>query len=62
MEVCELLVELNSSFVKTDEHCYHCAMNAVFSNYATCGCRPKGSAAVIGSVNLLAKVISYLPF
>ena len=58
VEVCELtvdlLVELNSGFVKVDEHCHHCAINAVFSNYnVTSVVR----AAVIGSVNLLAKVI-----
>jgi len=58
VEVCEvmvdLLVELNSSFVKVDEHCHHGAMNAVFSNYnVTSVVR----AAVISSVNLLAKVI-----
>jgi len=29
----DLLVELNSGFVKVDEHCHHCAMNAVFSSY-----------------------------
>ena len=27
----DLLVELNSGFVKVD--CHHCAMNAVFSSY-----------------------------
>jgi len=29
----DLLVELNSGFVKVDEHCHHSAMNVVFSNY-----------------------------
>jgi len=37
VEVCELmvdlLVEFNSDFVKVGDHCHHCAMNAVFSNY-----------------------------
>jgi len=50
-----LLVELHSGFVRVDEHCHHCAMNVIFSNY---NMTSVVRAAIIGSVNFLAKVIS----
>jgi len=50
----DVLVELNNGFVKADEHCHHSAINAVFSNSNVTSVV---MAAVIGSANLLAKVI-----
>jgi len=50
VEVCEL----NSGFVYMDQHCNHCEMNTGFSNYNVTSVV---KAVVIGSVNLLAKVI-----